>query len=85
MRKRLMLSAVVFPMVNAVLFGVGAVAVLSFFEAAAGDLMPAVVAASFVLAAPISWLIAPSLSIRLSHQLGLSGRDVDPAHSVILR
>lgn len=85
MHKRLMLSAVVFPMVNAVLFGVGAIVTLSYFAATAATLLPLVIAASFVVAVPVSWLIAPTLSIRLSHELGLNGRDVNPARAVILQ
>jgi cation transporter-like permease len=85
MHKRLMLSAVIFPMVNAVLFGFGAIAVLSFFQSSAALLLPITVVASFILALPLSWFVAPTLSIRLSHQLGLDGRDVNPDRSAILR
>ena len=53
-------------MVNAVIFGVGIVALLTPPASAvhAGQLIPALVVASFVLAAPLSWLIAPRLVAR---------------------
>lgn len=66
MRKRAILAAIVYPMVNAVLFGFGAIVVLSFFSAQAAILLPIVIVASFVVALPISWIIAPKLSLRLS-------------------
>jgi hypothetical protein len=66
MNKRAILAAVVYPMVNAVLFGFGAITVLSFFSAQAAQLLPIVIVASFVAAVPISWIIAPRLSLSLS-------------------
>jgi hypothetical protein len=53
-------------MVNAVLFGIGAVTVLSIpsLQEQWKFLIPIVVVASFVLAAPISWFIAPRLRAR---------------------
>ena len=71
MQRQLIITAVIYPMVNAVLFGAGAVFVLSLYAAQAALLLPIVIAASFVLAAPLSWLIAPKLSLMLSGQ----GRD----------
>lgn len=65
-KKRLMLSAIAYPMVNAVLFGLGAIVVLSFFTAQADVWLPAVIVASFVLAVPLAWMIAPQMSLRLS-------------------
>jgi hypothetical protein len=66
MSKRVTLAAIVYPMVNAVLFGAGAAAVLTAAPANLPTLLAAVIVASFVLAAPISWLIAPKLSLQLS-------------------
>ena len=71
MQRQLIIAAVIYPMVNAVLFGAGAVFVLSLYAAQAALLLPIVIVASFVLAAPLSWLIAPKLSLTLSGQ----GRD----------
>ena len=66
MSKRFTLAAIIYPMVNAVLFGAGAVAVLSLAPANLPILLVAVIVASFVVAVPISWLIAPKLSLQLS-------------------
>lgn len=66
MSKQLIIAAVIYPMVNAVLFGAGAVAVLSLFAAKAALLLPIVIAASFLVALPIAWFIAPKLSLSLS-------------------
>ena len=65
MRTRLLIAALVFMMVQAVLFGIGTVLVLSTpMSAQAMVLMPWVVGVSFVIAAPVSWLIAPRLRAR---------------------
>ena len=63
---RFYIAALVFLMVSAVLFGIGIVAVLMTPALAvhAGWLIPAVAVASFVVAAPLSWLIAPKLMAR---------------------
>lgn len=66
MSKRFTLAAIVYPMVNAVLFGAGAAAVLSIAPENTPTLLIAAIVASFILAAPISWLIAPKLSLQLS-------------------
>jgi hypothetical protein len=66
MSKRFTLAAIIYPMVNAVLFGAGAVAVLSLAPENTPTLLIAVIAASFVIAVPISWLLAPKLSLQLS-------------------
>ncbi len=62
----LALAALVFMMTNAVLFGIGMVAVLAIPTLAQHqeDLVPAVVVLSFVLAAPLAWIIAPRLRAR---------------------
>jgi hypothetical protein len=63
---RFCIAALVFLMVSAVLFGIGIVAVLvtPAFAVHAGRLIPAVIVASFVIAAPLSWRIAPKLMAR---------------------
>jgi len=53
-------------MVDAVLFGIGLLIVLLMppFNAHLGLWIPIVVFVSFVLAAPIAWLLAPRLQAR---------------------
>ncbi|HML43475.1 MAG: hypothetical protein JNN24_00185 [Hyphomicrobium zavarzinii] len=66
MRTRTAIAALVFLPVNAVLFGVGAVAVLSIpaLQVNAAVLLPAVIVASFVISPFVSWYIAPRLRSR---------------------
>lgn len=66
MSRHMQLAAVLYPMVNAVLFGLGAVVVLTMFVSQAALLLPIVIAASFIVAVPIAWLIAPRMSLKLS-------------------
>ena len=70
MSNRLLIAALIFLIVNAVVFGVGIIAVLVTPGLAvhAARLIPAVVVISFVVAAPLSWLIAPRLMARYSRQ-----------------
>jgi hypothetical protein len=70
MSTRLQIAALVFLMVNAIVFGVGIVTVLMAPALAihAGRLIPAVIVASFVISAPLSWFIAPRLTARYSRQ-----------------
>jgi hypothetical protein len=67
---RFSIAALIFLMVSAVAFGIGIVAVLITPALAvhAGRLIPAVVVISFVVAAPLSWLIAPRLMARFSRR-----------------
>ncbi|MEC5293538.1 hypothetical protein VSX64_23505 [Aurantimonas sp. C2-6-R+9] len=60
------IALLIYGMVNAVLFGVGAITVLSFpaLQEQWKYLIPLVVALSLVLAAPIAWIIAPRLRAR---------------------
>jgi hypothetical protein len=53
-------------MVNAVLFGIGAIAVLSIPALAdyAKYLLPAVIVGAIVLTPPIAWKLAPRLRLR---------------------
>ena len=66
MSTRLMIAALVYMMVNAVLFGCGVTAVLlvPVLSAQAGALVPAVVITSLILALPVSWFLAPRLRAR---------------------
>jgi hypothetical protein len=62
---RLGIAGLVFMMVQAVLFGVGTVAVLATpLQQFAMELMPAVVIVSTILSLPASWMLAPRLRAR---------------------
>jgi len=82
MKTRFWIAAMIFPVVNAVLFGVGTIPLLSIAVLAeqASTLFPYVVAGSFLLAAPIAWLIAPRLRLRYwrererAERIGLAAR-----------
>ena len=59
---RIQIAAIVYLMVQAVMFGVGVVPVLTTpLAAVAMTLMPWVVASTAMLSIPISWWIAPRL------------------------
>jgi hypothetical protein len=66
MRKRLFVAALVYLPTNAVLFGIGAVTILTIpaLNAQAEILFPYIVIASFILALPIAWLLGPRLQSR---------------------
>ncbi len=68
MSTRLAIAALIYLVVNAVLFGIGATTVLSVpaLDTHAMSILPPVIVAGFVLAVPVSWYIAPRL--RLRHQ-----------------
>ena len=63
---RTQIAALVFSMTNAVLFGAGLIVVLMVpaLNHNAGIWIAGVVAASLIVAAPFSWLIAPRLRAR---------------------
>jgi hypothetical protein len=62
---RLQISMLVYLMVQAVLFGIGAILVLATpLQASAMTAMPWVVGITAILSAPVSWLIAPRLRAR---------------------
>ena len=63
---RTYIAVLVFMMINALIFGVGAIAVLSIpaLSAHASLLLPIVVVLSFVISPFISWLLAPTLRAR---------------------
>jgi membrane protein implicated in regulation of membrane protease activity len=66
MSRRWAITAVIYMIVNAVLFGIGATAVLSIpaLAAEASTLLWVVIAMSFLLALPIAYLLAPRLRAR---------------------
>lgn len=66
MRTRTFISGLVFLPTNAVLFGIGALLVLTIpaLRAHAVALIPVVVVLSFAIAAPLAWYIAPRLRLR---------------------
>lgn len=66
MKTQLWIAAMLYPVVNAVLFGMGTIPLLSIksLSQQASTLMPTVVIASLILAAPIAWFIAPRLRLR---------------------
>lgn len=66
MRTRLWIAAFIYPMVDAILFGVGVTVLLSIPALAeqADIFIWMVIAASLVLAIPISWILAPRLRAR---------------------
>jgi hypothetical protein len=64
------IALLIYGVVNAVLFGIGVVAVLSVpaWAAQAAYLIPAVVVLSLVLSAPLAWWIAPRLRARFARR-----------------
>lgn len=65
MSVRFQIASLVFLMVQAVLFGIGAVLVLATpLAEMAQRLMPLVVAVSLGISIPLSWEIAPRLQVR---------------------
>jgi hypothetical protein len=65
-RARLRVAALIYCMVNAVIFGVGVILVVSLpaLMSHAFFWIPAVVVSSFVISAPLSWFIAPWMMMR---------------------
>ena len=63
---RLRVAALVYVMVNAVVFGIGLVSVLMTPALAqrAFFWIPAIIITSFVVSAPLAWSIAPSMMMR---------------------
>lgn len=65
MSARLQIAALIYMVVQAVTFGVGAVLVLATpLQAEAMNLLPFVVVASAVISVPVAWLLAPRLQAR---------------------
>jgi hypothetical protein len=65
MRTRIAIAALIWPMIQAVLFGVGVLVVLATVPAA-GALTAIwwMVGATVLISAPLAWLIAPRLRLR---------------------
>jgi hypothetical protein len=63
---RLRVAALIYLMVNAVVFGVGIITVLMTPTLAqhAFFWVPAMIVTSFILSAPLAWFIAPSMMMR---------------------
>lgn len=66
MQKRLMISAVLYPIVQSVLFGAPLVLVASLMGPGGLWLLPYLALMSLTMAAPIAWELAPRLSLELS-------------------
>ena len=66
MPTRLQIAALLALMISSVLFGIGAVTVLSVpaLSADAAFYLPAVIILSFILTPPIAWKMAPRLRAR---------------------
>lgn len=65
MSVRLQIAALIYMMVQGVLFGIGVVAILASPAAdRAAILIPALVLATGAISLPISWFIAPRLRLR---------------------
>lgn len=66
MPTRLQIAALLSLMISSVVFGIGAVTVLSVpsLNADAAFYLPAVIILSFVLTPPIAWMMAPRLRAR---------------------
>lgn len=66
MKTRTWITGIVSMVVNAVLFGIGAVTVLSVpsLNDHATVLLPVVIVASLIAAPPIAWSLAPRLRLR---------------------
>ncbi len=70
LKTRFGIAALIYAMINAVLFGAGLVTVLLVPALAkyAMELIPLLVVASFVAALPIAWLLAPALLARFERR-----------------
>lgn len=65
-RTRLWISAMIYPMANAVMFGAGATLVLTvpYLRENAVWALPAVIVLALILAAPVAYVLAPRLRLR---------------------
>lgn len=70
MSTRTYIAAMLFLMINAVVFGTGAVAVLSIpsLNDHAGFWLPVVIAVSFAISPLVAWFLAPTLRLRWQRQ-----------------
>ena len=69
---RAQIAVLIYMMMQGVMFGAGVILVLTWpaLNSDAAFWIPAVVATSFILAAPIAWCIAPRLRARFWRQRG---------------
>ncbi len=74
MDKRLIIAAVLYPVVQAVLLGATAVPLIVWLPGELAALLPHAVIVSLTLAAPISWELAPALSFELGREARLEAR-----------
>lgn len=65
MSTKFLVAALIYPMVQAVMFGAGFIGVLLSPWPAAGGI-PVMVLATALASAPVSWLIAPRLMLRFN-------------------
>ncbi len=70
--KRFVIAAMLYPVVQSFLFGAAVVVVAVGFADHLGALLPHAVIFSLVMAAPLAWEIAPTLSLELSGRDRLS-------------
>ena len=77
MSNRQRITLLIYSMTNAVIFGAGVIAVLSLpsLNADAAFWIPVVVVASFILAAPVAWLVAPRLQARYDRRVAERERE----------
>lgn len=77
MSTRFNIALLLYGMANAVLFGIGTITVLAVPSLAenATILIPAVVVASLIFAAPIAWWVAPRLRARFWRRREGEGAD----------
>ena len=74
MSVRFQIAAMVYMMIQAVMFGIGAVLVLATpLTAQAMTLMPAITAVSALLSAPLAWALAPRLRARFWRERARQG------------
>ena len=70
---QMQIAALIYMMVQAVFFGIGIILVLGTpLQAEAMKLIPAVVVASSLVSAPVSWLLAPRLQARYWRAKGVN-------------
>ena len=74
MSVRLQIASMVFMIVQAVLFGIGMVAILTTpLSEEATIAVPCMIAATFLISAPMAWLIAPRLQARYWRERHIQG------------
>jgi hypothetical protein len=68
------IASMVFMMVQAVLFGIGMVAILATsLDEKAMTLIPWMIAATFFVSVPLAWMLAPRLQMRYWRQRHADG------------